>query len=75
MLIFLISDLLNIFKSYIMLEINTIPLSKLYKGEEYILLRSVVEILEKHNPEALRLQDMHDLLLLQLDKAEVLSIK
>lgn len=56
-----------------MIEIKRIPLSKLYKQEVPLLLSIVVKILEKHNPEAIRLGDLYDLLQLQLKKAEVLT--
>ena len=56
-----------------MRDVKRIPLSKLFKIEVGILLTEVVEALEKHNLEALRLKDHFDLLQLQLGKAEVLK--
>ena len=56
-----------------MIEIKKIPLSKLYKQEVPLLLSIVVDILRKHNPEAIRLGDLYELLQLQLVKAEVLT--
>lgn len=57
-----------------MIEVKRIPLSKLFKIEVGILLTEVVATLEKHSPEALRLKDHYDLLLVQLDKAKPLKI-
>lgn len=55
-----------------MIRIKKIELSRLHKIEVPILLRSVIEILEKHNPETLRFKDMHALLVAQMDKAKIL---
>lgn len=55
-----------------MIELKKIPLSKLFKIEVGILLREIIDILEKYDFEALRLKDFHELLVLQLDKAQIL---
>lgn len=56
-----------------MIEIKKIPLSKLYKKEVPLLFKGVVEALERHNPKALRFSDLYDLLVLQMEEAEVLE--
>lgn len=56
-----------------MIEIKKIPLSKLYKKEVPLLFKGVVGALRKHNPQALRFTELYDLLVLQMEKAEVLG--
>lgn len=56
-----------------MTEIKKIPLSRLFKIEVPNLLKDIVESVAKHNPEALHLQDLYNLLKLQMDKAIVLT--
>lgn len=55
-----------------MREVRKIPLSKLLKLETRGLVENVVRILEKHNPEALRLKDFNDILQDQKSKVQTL---
>lgn len=55
-----------------MIEVKEIPLSMLLKMETKILVNEVVSILEKHNPEELRLQDIQTILQAQKEKVKLL---
>ena len=55
-----------------MIEVKEIPLSMLLKMETKILVNEVVSILEKHNPEELRLQDFQAILQAQKAKVKLL---
>ena len=57
-----------------MIEIKKIALSKLQKLEVPAFLGKVILLLERHNIEELRLNDIYDLLLEQKIKSEVLTV-
>ena len=54
-----------------MIEVKTIPLSKILKIDLSILLENTILILEAHNPEALRLQDIYEVLKQQEAKVQI----
>lgn len=59
-------------KVYIMIELKKVALSKLSKMEVRILLENIIFTLEKYDPEALRLQDIYEVLKKQETKVQLI---
>lgn len=55
-----------------MIQVKEIPLSMMLKMETKILVNEVIPILERHNPEVLRLQDFYTILQEQKTKVDLL---
>lgn len=53
-----------------MIKVKEIAVSRLLKFEVFILLNDVVKVLQEHNPETLRLQDVYEILMTQKAKIE-----
>ncbi len=56
-----------------MIKVKRIGLSKMHLLEVRSLIKEVIAIVERHNPEALHLGNMYDLLLEQKEKIELLK--
>lgn len=56
-----------------MIKVKEIALSRLHKIEVRALLEDVIIILEKHNPETYRLQDLYEILLEQTAKVQIFT--
>lgn len=72
MSIFVLTNQLITINVYCMKKVKEISLSRLLKLETRILVEKVVEILQKYDLEALRLQDFNTILLDQWTKVQVL---
>lgn len=57
-----------------MMEVKSIAVSRLSKAEVQVLLEDVILILKKHNLEALRLQDLNDILVGQAAKIQFFTV-
>ena len=60
-------------KAIIMIELKKVALSKLSKMEVRLLLENITNTLEKHDPQALRLQDIYEVLKNQETKVQILT--